>query len=148
MTCTFKVSVIQGVVGPSNRKNDCAVRAYATLNGISYEISEAKFARAGRLMDKGTTGVILMKAFSAKAGWELEAFGTTKTAMWWVKFGAKHNPKGMTLKTLLSNPDYKKGKYGVLICGHIFAMIDGIIYDKWAMPVTKRVIGIFTYKGE
>lgn len=143
-----KVSVTPGVVGPDNRKNDCAVRTYATLNGISYDVSEAKFARAGRKLDKGTLGIVIMKAFSEKAGWELEAFGTTKSAMWWVKYGAKHTQKGMTLKTLLNNPKYKKGKYGVLISGHIFAMIDGIVYDKWAMPVTKRVTGIFTYKGE
>ena len=143
-----RVSVTPGVVGPDGRKNDCAVRTYATLYGISYEVSEAKFARAGRQLNKGTPGTVIMKAFSKKAGWELEAFGTTKPALWWVKCGAKHTQKGMTLKTLLSHPKYKQGKYGVLISGHIFAMIDGVVYDKWSMPVNKRVTGIFTYTGE
>lgn len=142
-----KVSVTPGVVGPDGRKNDCAVRAYATLHGLSYEVSEAEFARAGRRQDKGTPGAIVMKVFLEKAEWELEAFGTTKPAQWWVKCGAKHTQKGMTLKTLLNNPKYKQGKYGVLISGHIFAMIDGVVYDKWTMPVNKRVTGIFTYKG-
>lgn len=139
------VSITKGVFNPK-RKNDCSVRAYAELHQISYEESEALFAKAGRVINKGASWDVLVGLFRAK-GWKLTSVGSTGSAEFIKKFSDFHCEKGMTLKTLLKNPVYSKGKYAVLIHGHIFAMIDGLIYDKWEMAAGKRVTAIFSQRS-
>lgn len=101
-----------------NEKNDCTVRAYSIASGLSYEIAHSLLTKFGRKPKKGIPFINFIKSeFNDCA---------------YIIFKEISNPA----KFLKEHPT---GKYVCQIKRHVFAVIDGKIYDAFPIPAKKRI---------
>ena len=112
-------------------RNDCAVRAIAKVLRMSYRDAYKFLEAVGRKEDAGLPLMILLKD-----AWE-----------------RRHPIRGKSLQFMHYNPDlprytaeefrnaHRKGAYIVQVKEHVFALIDGIVYDdrKWPLEKDKVV---------
>jgi hypothetical protein len=101
-------------------KNDCAVRAYALYEGISYEQAHTRFRDSGRRNGKGTSFSIIEQHLG-------------KPVVHW-----KERKSAITLKRLLQQ--YPTGKVYAIKRGHAFTIIDGVVHDTFYAGDRSRVI--------
>jgi hypothetical protein len=86
-------------------KNDCTVRAYALASRMSYDAAHDRLERAGRKLGK---------SFPCHRLYTME-------------FGKPCPRPGMTVKTFVQLA--AKGRFIILIRGHVFYVEDGVIFD-------------------
>jgi len=98
-----------------DEKKDCTVRALALAGGVKYPAAHAVLAGLGRLNKKSFRF------------WEAAQV---------LKFSERIELSRRRLQTVL--PELKKGRYIVSVAGHVFAVVDGTIYD--GDPGLKRIV--------
>ena len=119
---------LQGVSSDAGRtdslipeKNDCTVRAYATVTGMSYRDAWRELAAAGRKFRKG---------------FHVEPFYRKK-------FGFPLPRPNCTVHNFV-NAFCKHGKWIVLVRGHVFAVVDGVVHDmRPEMNANKHVLMVW-----
>ena len=84
--------------------------------------------------------------FSEDNGFEITVYGKTKTSKYISFITNIECKKGTTIGSLLKDPNYKTGNYAVLIRGHVFAMIDGVVLDNGYIKANSVVSGVFKLK--
>lgn len=101
--------------GFAHEKGDCTVRATANILNIPYAESHARLKALGRKDGKGVCFRLIAQRLGLE---ELPQFANR------------------TVKAIL--PQLGKGRYGILINRHIFAVVDGEIIDSH-YPLNHRV---------
>jgi hypothetical protein len=137
--------------------NDCTVRALAVAVGVPYRDAHASLARAGRQPRHGMYFNELLASWSRSQqvvyGYRFErmaipsatvtharrrsvsADGWNRSTTMYLK---RNRP---TLASILST--LKTGRYLVVITRHVFAVIDGVIYDTGLSGMRRGVEGIY-----
>ena len=100
------------------QKNDCTVRAVADTFGLSYDEVYDNFKLNGRQCSKGFN-------FS----WWLLSSSIAGGRVDKMSFPATKGQRRMNPSTFCKQ--YNKGKYICRTAKHVFAVIDGIVYDTW-----------------
>jgi hypothetical protein len=137
--------VSSGVTDETNEDtNDCALRAYCNVTGKSFKDAQIIFAKQGRKYKKGTQYKALHTIYT-KAGMTAVLRGYTKLCSY-VEYisGIKSVGPAKTLKNMLSDPQYNKGKYVFCTARHALAVIDGKVVDTYANKESIRVYLVYT----
>lgn len=131
-------------VGANNasESQDCSVRALSNVMGISYEDAHQKISLIGRQNGKPVNTGDLNDLYIS-LGFKITVVGNTITS----RYFSRKNPTathiaGSTIENMIGR--LSRGKYIVQVRGHVFAVIDGKIFDKGSMPAGKRVVAIYT----
>lgn len=138
-----RIKAERGVERMRGESKDCTVRALACAAGWTYDQAHKHMRdTAGRQDGRGVITELCEKAYRA-AGFVLtDIFGTTNKARYLVKkFPDVPHSKGMSFKRLL--PELKKGRYIVGVRGHVFAVVDGNVFDFGSIPAKASVTEIY-----
>lgn len=113
--------------------NDCVIRAISIVTNRSYDEIYDEFKILGRKCGRGTKKMI----------WKpyLENIGGIKTS-----FPAVKGFKRMNLISFLES--YKNGKWIIQHAGHIFPVINGIVYDNTQPNPYKCIYSAWEFKNE
>lgn len=124
--------------------NDCALRAYCNVTGVSFKDAQIRFAKQGRKYRKGTQYKAL-HAIYTNAGMTATLMGSTKLCGY-IEYisGMKSTGNARTLKSLLNDPKYNKGKYVFCTTRHAMAVIDGKVVDTYANKESIRVYLVYS----
>lgn len=136
-----------GVTDDTNEDNNhCALRAYCNVTGESFKDAQIIFAKQGRKYKKGTQFLALHKVYT-NAGMTATLMGSTRltTYLEYIS-GKKSTSPALTLKKLLDDPKYSKGKYILCTKGHAFSVIDGKIVDTIVNKTTARIYVVYSYE--
>ncbi len=124
--------------------NDCALRAYCNVTGVSFKDAQIRFAKQGRKYRKATGVSILHKVYT-NAGMKLTVMGGTKLSKYAESMaGVQSIGNACTLKSLLNYPRYIKGKHIFISTTHAMTVIDGKIIDDRVIKSSKRVYLVYT----
>jgi len=122
-------------------KNDCQIRALAALTGRDYFQIYEDMKERGWAPEKA--GSVMAATGFTKNRWDevLELYGYKKEIVW-EKFTPDKNQifkgvTGITVKTVSKR--LPKGKYAILIRGHVLALIDGQLFDGWDSQNTRCI---------
>lgn len=96
----------------SKQKNDCTVRALAMVRGMAYDDAYDLLAAAGRKCSKGFQFT----------NWINEQSWAARIAFPAVKGQPRMNPATFVQR-------FPQGRYICQVAKHVFAVIDGVIYD-------------------
>lgn len=136
--------VSSGVIDDSNEDtNDCALRAYCNVTGASFKDAQIRFAKQGRKYRKGTQYKALHTIYT-NAGMKPVLMGSTRLCEY-IKYttGLQSVGNARTLKSMLSDPKYSKGKYVFCTARHAMAVIDGKVVDTYANKESIRVYLVY-----
>lgn len=127
--------------------NDCALRAYCNVTGVSFKDAQIRFCKHGRKFRKGTQYAVLHKLYT-NAGMTPELMGSTKLSKY-IEYtsGLKSIGSARTIGSLLADPKYSKGKYVFCTVKHAFAVLDGGIIDTYANAASARVYMVYNASG-
>lgn len=137
-----------GVTDDANEDtNDCALRAYCNVTGVSFKDAQIRFAKQGRKYRKGTQYKALHTIYT-NAGMTATLMGSTKLCEY-IQYisGMKSTGNARTLKSLLNDPKYSKGKYVFCTVKHAVAVVDGKIIDTHNNRSSNRVYMVYSYVG-
>ena len=97
----------------AKQRNDCTVRALATVQELSYDEAHDLLVDAGRKYGRGfhLTAWLGQQAFASK-----------------LSFPAQAGRPRMNLATFCR--EYPKGRYICQVAKHVVAVVDGIVYDE------------------
>jgi len=108
--------------GFEHEKNDCTVRALSFFRNIDYKTAHSMMKCIGMRKDgRGAYFPHYRTLFEASGAW-IPVAGST-------------GPK--TVGSFLKK--FPKGKYAVIIKGHMFTVIDGVVHDSGLNKLTARV---------
>ena len=141
--------VSSGVTDDTNEDtNDCALRAYCNVTGVSFKDAQIRFAKQGRKYRKGTQQKAL-HAIYTNAGMTATLIGSTKLCGY-IEYisGMKSTGNARTLKSLLDDPKYSKGKYVFCTTRHAMAVVDGKVVDTHSNRSSNRVYMVYTMPEE
>lgn len=134
-----------GVTDDANEDtNDCALRAYCNVTGVSFKDAQIRFAKQGRKYKRGTHYKVF-HAIYTNAGMSTTLMGSTRLADY-VKYvsGIESVGNARTLKSLLEDRKYSKGKHVFISRVHAMAVIDGKIVDTHCNKQSARVYLVYT----
>jgi hypothetical protein len=133
----------RGIERMRGESKDCTVRALACAAGWTYEQAHEHMRKTvNRQQGRGVIAELCEKAYKA-AGFELtDIFGVTKKSRYLARiFPNVPHSKGMSFKRLL--PELTKGRYIVGIRGHVFAVVNGHVFDFGHIPAKASVTEIY-----
>lgn len=111
--------------GDIKERADCTVRATATVLGIPYAEAHAKLKALGR---KNRRGFNLFSPQCQKA------------------LGLKmRHPGGVTVGAML--PELQQGRFIVYVSHHVFAVVDGKVFDHSVPNERKRIVSVYEVKS-
>ncbi len=123
---------------------DCVVRALSNVSGMSYDIIHMCMGYHGR-KEGECSSMQQIVAMTKNLGMVCQPYGkgaSSEYLQWVYKKDSKGNK---TLGNLIK--DLPKGKFAVLVKGHMLALIDGKVIDTFDNSANKQVLAIF-YKPE
>lgn len=136
---------------PKGDKNNCTVRTLANCTSISYDTCHELMLQAGRKLNDGMSFDKYFPVYQKLGAKKFTAVGNTQQAKWltgaYRKITGSYPEviKGMTLKTLLSKPEYQRGVFAVEVNHHIMAIRNGLIHDTGMNLANKRVVSIIEF---
>lgn len=109
----------------STEKSDCSVKALCITKGISYQ-EALKYASVNFRRERNTGANVhkIQEAFNKDNSFKELEKKEIKT--YYINQG-KNTERQMTVGTFIKR--YSSGKYYVIVRGHAFAVIDGVIID-------------------
>jgi hypothetical protein len=131
--------------------NNCTVRTLANCADMQYDTAHALLAKAGRRSNKGCTIEKYLPVYFQHGAKKFTSVGNTQQAKYLVgayrKIMGEYPDvvQGMTIKTMLSKPEYQRGVFAVEVRGHIFALRHGKIYDIGYNKLNARVCSIIEF---
>lgn len=143
---TYIQPVSSGVTDETSEDtNDCALRAYCNVTGVSFKDAQIRFAKQGRKFRKGTQYKALHAVYT-NVGMIATLIGSTKLCQY-IQYvtGMKSTGNARTLKSMLDDPKYSKGKYVFCTTRHAMAVIDGKVVDTYANKESIRVYLVYSY---
>lgn len=142
---TYIQPVSSGVTDETSEDtNDCALRAYCNVTGVSFKDAQIRFAKQGRKFRKGTQYKALHAVYT-NAGMIATLIGSTKLCQY-IQYVTRMKSTGnaRTLKSMLDDPKYSKGKYVFCTTRHAMAVIDGKVVDTYANKESIRVYLVYS----
>lgn len=114
--------------------NDCTVRAIKNATGVPYRDAHSWAEKRGRKNGKGVY-----------FGTWMQDVATLKEIVYGYRISCVLNPKYRNEMQTLNQCMHlmRKGRYIVLVKGHTFAVIDGVIHDSGHNGDRKRVYSIW-----
>jgi hypothetical protein len=135
-----------GYEGPEER-NDCTVRAIQNVTGVPYIDGHRWTGERGRRNRKGMAFVSLMDRVAASKelvyGYRVRKVDVNRHAAVVTAFGRRRYV-GPTLAEVM--PQLRHGRYVVVITGHTFAVIDGVIHDMGHNGARCRVSAVYQFE--
>ncbi len=134
-----------GVTDDANEDtNDCALRAYCNVTGVSFKDAQIRFAKQGRKYRDVTLYKALHVVYT-NAGMQPLLIGSTGLCEYLQYItGLKSQGKARTLKSLLADPKYQTGKHVFCTVKHAMAIVDGKIIDTHTNKQSSRVYMVYT----
>lgn len=132
-------------------KNNCTVRTLANCTGVSYDTCHELMLQAGRKINHGMSFDKYFPVYQKLGAKKVITVGNTRQAKWLtgaVRRITGSYPEviqGMTLKTMLSKPEYQRGVFAVEVNHHIVCLRNGLLYDTGLNYANKRVVNIIEF---
>lgn len=122
---------MQVVIGKTsssfNDKNDCTVRCLANLTDLEYEDAKELMSPARKSDRRGSKAIDFVPIYEALGIRPVATCGTTTQALLLRKLF--HGVEvGKTVHSFIEKCDKNKS-FAVLVKGHIFAVVGGVIHD-------------------
>lgn len=134
-----------GVTDDANEDtNDCALRAYCNVTGVSFKDAQIRFAKQGRKFRKGTQYKALHTIYT-NVGMTPVLMGSTRLCEY-IQFisNLKSSGSARTLKSMLADPKYQTGKHVFCTARHAMAVVNGKIIDTHNNKSSNRVYLVYT----
>lgn len=140
--CSAEFKSLQVATARNGEKNDCTVKAIATVTGATYEVAHAALAKHGRENGKGCVQIIQDLAL-ADLGFNIKRVDVRS------RFISNYPGIHKTLKSATThhmkrfNHVWADGKtYLVYVRAHVAAVVNGVNLD-WTVGRAKRVIALY-----
>jgi hypothetical protein len=138
------MQTVIGKTSSSNQdKNDCTVRCLANLTDLTYDDAKELLASARKSDKRGASASSFVPLYRDLGIRPVATFGTTNQAVW-MEHLFPNKFKGMTVNSFMQRCN-KNRSYAIMVKGHIFAVVNGVIHDKvsWDTLRNMRVTAYF-----
>lgn len=129
----------------SHERNDCFIQAVVNSLEVPYADAKEIAIKAGWTK----TGLCVYASFETlrSHGFTACILGESKAARWIKRRASAYTyhrkPNGITLATWLKTPEAQTGRYVIGIPRHVFAVVDGCIFDAGKNSPHARINSIY-----